>query len=78
MSGVLLTSHLPTTRVPASTTRYRFLEVLLLLSVDFLEDILTRVSACGTHREPPSSHTLDQRQITWTLCCQRQEERFAE
>ena len=61
-----------------SGIHYQVPLLLLLLSVDFLEDILTRVSACGTHREPPSSHTLDQRQITWTLCCQRQEERFAE
>ena len=49
--------------------------LLLLISVDFLEDILTRVSAYGTHREPPLSRTLDLRQITWTLYCQRQEER---
>ena len=43
----------------------------------FWKTFLTRVSACGTHREPPSIHTLDPRQITWTLCCRRQEERFA-
>ena len=49
--------------------------LLLLISVDFLEDILTRVSAYGTHREPPLSRTLDPQQITWTLSCQRQEER---